>query len=339
MSRSPKFSNLTLNNKYRKLKPPLSFSDHQALEKDIRTNRCELPIIVWKKNILDGYKRYDICKTYNIRPRIKNMTFEYEEEAVCWICRHELERENLTESFSKYLIGTYYHAKKDLLAKKYPMKTISPHFESSRPPIGDLVSNKSYTLTVVCQELGISAGSLANYRRFAADIDRIRTRSEQLVEMFLTEQIITTQAAVSRLVSLSFDEFEKVHQYLISTHPTYFNQSQINSLIEPKVLPAQNKPSEPDFSIIPKDLPMKRLIKEKLTEPAIKLVPAYDPDAELSSLTLTIPSWISSISRSLNASPLEQTTSEAKRKLNLQLYELQKVIINTQIEIMENYND
>ncbi len=49
--------------------------------------------------------------------------------------------------------------------------------------------------------------------------------------------------------------------------------------------------------------------------PAIKSMPAFDPDAEVAGLTLTIPSWTSSIERTKNAADLTTVSTLAKVRL------------------------
>lgn len=55
-------------------------------------------------------------------------------------------------------------------------------------------------------------------------------------------------------------------------------------------------------------------------------MPKYDPNAEISSLTLTIPSWISSIERTCSSADFEHATPEALDKLGLKLQILQEAI-------------
>jgi len=56
----------------------------------------------------------------------------------------------------------------------------------------------------------------------------------------------------------------------------------------------------------------------------IKNMPAFDPDAEVSSLTLTIPSWISSITRTRKIADLQSASEPAKEKLRVQLRSLRQ---------------
>ena len=53
--------------------------------------------------------------------------------------------------------------------------------------------------------------------------------------------------------------------------------------------------------------------------PSIRNLPQFDPDAEIASLTLTIPSWNSSIERVLKVSDFKIASDTAKYKLKYQL--------------------
>lgn len=56
--------------------------------------------------------------------------------------------------------------------------------------------------------------------------------------------------------------------------------------------------------------------------PAIKTMPSYDPDAEVASLTLTIPSWISSIDRAQSNADLKLVSKTARMRLEEALRQL-----------------
>ena len=55
-------------------------------------------------------------------------------------------------------------------------------------------------------------------------------------------------------------------------------------------------------------------------------MPAFDPDAEISSLTLTIPSWSSSIERTRNNADLSIVSPKARNNLILALGRLQNTV-------------
>ena len=58
-------------------------------------------------------------------------------------------------------------------------------------------------------------------------------------------------------------------------------------------------------------------------KPSVKDMPAYDPDAEITGLTLTIPSWSSSIDRTKNKADLSSISDNARVRLAEALAELQ----------------
>ncbi len=62
----------------------------------------------------------------------------------------------------------------------------------------------------------------------------------------------------------------------------------------------------------------------------IKDTPKYDPDAEILSLTLTIPSWISSMERACAMTDFAQTTESARYNL---LWKL--ISLNAEITVVQ----
>ena len=67
-------------------------------------------------------------------------------------------------------------------------------------------------------------------------------------------------------------------------------------------------------------------VKETVKSMSIKDMPVFDPDAEINSLALTIPSWISSIDRTQSAAQFPLLTIKGKKQLEHQLSQLQKAI-------------
>lgn len=57
--------------------------------------------------------------------------------------------------------------------------------------------------------------------------------------------------------------------------------------------------------------------------PAIKNMPEFDPDAEITGLTLTIPSWCSSLDRVRTKTNLSIVSDQARAKLSNALETLQ----------------
>ena len=87
------------------LKQPLSNTEYRKLEKNLINNGCSEPLLVWDKYVIDGVKRYEICKTYGISYTTKHKNFREMIDAVSYICEVQLERYDLTVEMRKYLIG------------------------------------------------------------------------------------------------------------------------------------------------------------------------------------------------------------------------------------------
>ena len=111
-----KLSNLKIDPEFSAQILPLSFEELQQLEMNmIRDRKLTDPIIVWNKTILDGHNRYNILRKHSfIEYEIKEMEFSSRQEALIWICNHQLGRRNLTPERRKYLIGKRYEAEKQV---------------------------------------------------------------------------------------------------------------------------------------------------------------------------------------------------------------------------------
>ena len=79
--------------------------------------------------------------------------------------------------------------------------------------------------------------------------------------------------------------------------------------------------------------------KKRSKEPVIKQMPAYDPDAEISSLTLTIPMWISSMNRTKSIAKFSEATTQGLWKLEQQLNALSDAIKELKKIIEEEYHE
>lgn len=111
-----KLSSLKIDPEFSAQILPLSFEELQQLEMNmIRDGKLTDPIIVWNKTILDGHNRYNLLKKHSfIEYEIKEMELSSRQEALIWICNHQLGRRNLTPERRKYLIGKRYEVEKQV---------------------------------------------------------------------------------------------------------------------------------------------------------------------------------------------------------------------------------
>ena len=69
--------------------------------------------------------------------------------------------------------------------------------------------------------------------------------------------------------------------------------------------------------------------------PLTKITPKHDPDAEIAGLTLTVPSWVSSIERARNNADMNAASTRAKSKLEEALLSLQEKVSEMLSDIRE----
>jgi hypothetical protein len=79
--------------------------------------------------------------------------------------------------------------------------------------------------------------------------------------------------------------------------------------------------------------------EENTSIPSVKDMPVFDPDAEITALALTVPSWCSSIERTRVKVDLSIVSGVAKNKLVAALNSLQNQIAHmlSAIEVGENH--
>ncbi len=69
--------------------------------------------------------------------------------------------------------------------------------------------------------------------------------------------------------------------------------------------------------------------------PLIKVTPKHDPDAEITGLTLTVPSWVSSIERARKLANMSAASADAKSRLEKALLSLQEKVSEILSDIRE----
>ena len=151
------------------LKQPLSDRDYIKLKHSLFTEGCKEHILVWHGIIIDGNKRYEICKENNIRFKIRHSMFRSKAEAFVYICKEELQRNDLINEMYKYLIGRLYQSELERKAQMYSSKN-----ESTHPYIPGRVYRKQEISQQIADELKISRGTVLKYEIFTKCIDSLR---------------------------------------------------------------------------------------------------------------------------------------------------------------------
>lgn len=301
---------LEINENFKRLIPPLSLEELQQLEQNLVRDGCREPLCVWNDTIIDGHNRYEICTRLQIPFIIRRINFGSSEEATAWICANQLGRRNITDETRKYLIGKRYEMEKLLGAhnafgsnqhkKKKEVKPklwVEPPFEKSA----------SSTSRRLGEEYRLSHSTVDKYGVYAHALDTLSETVPDFVPKILSGQIKISHENIVDLAQLSPQDICRLSKHISAEATEFIGYADIR-----KVLPRKQEPPR------------------KLTPPnpitSVKDMPAYDPDAEISSLVLTIPSWISSIDRTRSMANLSDISGNARHKLEKELLELTRTI-------------
>ena len=319
---------LIIDEEFRALIRPLTSEEYRLLEENILRDGCREPLIIWKDTILDGHNRYKICKRWDLPFKTTELQVSCREEAMSWICANQLGRRNLSEEMRRYLIGKRYE-----MEKQIQRNNNRPIWEPIKKPDGTELSAqelydagghlKHYTVRMknptaerIGSEYHISHGTVEKYGRYSRAVDAISDVSPELAPQILNGTLKVSQ---DNLIALSKLDNHNMHRYArqlqASPEEPYSRyldtRKKLSSMApppRPPINPTQAKPPR---------MPIRT---------GIKNMPEYNPDAEVTGLTLTVPSWGSSIYRVLNKADLGNITPQARDKLVVALSDLQKAI-------------
>lgn len=307
---------LKIDNIFKKLIPQLPTEEFLRLEENIIQDGCHEPLFVWNSTILDGHKRYEICTKMQIPFMIQRIYLKNLEEAIVWICANQLSRPNITEEARRYLIGKRCEIEKILGAHNAAGTNQYTKKELKANILPELVfdASASRRRERLSKEYNISQASILNYEKYTQALDLLSKVVPDLVPKILNSDIKISVENTIALSQLSIPEIRELNQLISDDFKTFI--SNMRQLL----LKKQNLSEKESFQI-----------------PAcsIKEMPAYDPDAEISSLTLTIPSWISSINRAHSTADLNGITDNACRKLEKELAKLKETINNMLVALKE----
>lgn len=266
-----------------------------------------MPIRVWDNTILVDYDVFEICKTNNIPVSVSRIRLGSLEEATAWVCKNQLQRKDISEKMRQYLIGKRFLAEKALGAHEAAKGRQSSTSELTPRIIVD-ANTYDTTATRTSERLGldyyISYGTVRKYGIYAEIVDMIRSKEPALAEKLLNGTIKISHENIVKISQLSSTDFSKMARYFLSS--------------------TDNRPTYNKFQIT-LDVPQIQNVVPTFTTPTgtIKDMPAYDPDGEVCSLALTIPSWVGSIKRVQSVSDFSSISESARAKL---IYELDNLL-------------
>lgn len=291
---------------FQKLIAPLSTDEYKQLEENLLSEGCRDPICVWSDIIVDGHNRYEICLRHNIPFQIKQIDLESRHAAIAWICANQIGRRNITEETRRYLIGKRYASEKIIDShnrtgnNQYTKGRVVQTKMLFQP---DIPVRESLTARRLGEEYQLSHATIAKYGAYSKAVDLLAEKDGALVPKILSGQTKISQDNLIELSKLPPKDLKRVSRQLVENDCDF-----VGFAAARKNFDGRTRPKTPAFKAPP--------------ETTVKDMPAFDPDAELSSLILTIPSWISSMERMQSATNLELVSDKAKGKLSLMLDKL-----------------
>jgi hypothetical protein len=287
------------------LKQPITEKEYRNLETDIYYHGCLTPILVWDKYIVDGCKRYDICHAQNIPFHISRMEFKELKDVISYICETELERSDLTAEMRKYLIGKKYLTDVDISAREFILHP-PKEYQNARLSLPAKPNRKYEVASAIGKKYNIATGTVFKYGYFTRYMETLREKDADLASGILASTLKVSHENMKELVRLPAEDLHNLRKTLDENNMNHIGYSEIRHELQWKNI-HESKARE--------------LLPDKST-PLIRKIPEYDPDAEVSSLSLTIPSWISSINRVETNAELEKISPAAAKKLKAQLARL-----------------
>ena len=274
---------------------PYLQSDINEKKEYIKENGCLTPVHVWNNKIVDGYERYEICKEIGIPCSVIYDHFDLKEEAYEFICRTQLKRRDLTAEMKKYLIGRTYQATYSIQSKSY--------FECLRSDYsiaGIKTVRKTEVAAKVAKSLLISISTVVKYDQYANCIENVRKKVPQLAVSILRGEIKVSHENLLELIRLPKENIQILCRNLDESGISHISSREIHRAIK--------------WNPEPRKLAQK---KEDMVVPEIRKMPKYDPNAEISAITLTIPAWMDTLAKENNLNFSQVLQNAIRKELNL----------------------
>lgn len=296
-----------------------------TLSENIVDNGCQSPIEIWDGRIVDGHLRYEICRKWEMPFRIKELSFQYKNEVISYICGLQLKRKDLTYEYQRYLLGRQLLADMEVVTTRHK----NAHPDQELNSYGQ-VSQKYVKKYEVAAKIGdahnLGSTTIIKYSIYARAVDDIRSVEKEVALKILNGKLRVSHENMIELARLPREDIRGLKRLLAETDIDRIGYSQLRHELQWKRLPT-GQPSERTIRQRKKD-----------SEAKIKQMPKHDPNAELSSLGYTIPSWIMIIDRSINLTDFPSTTIEARNNLKPPLARLAGKI-NQLLLLLEEVSD
>lgn len=299
---------------FKRLLPELTSAELAQLEANILKDGCRDPIVVWNNTIVDGHHRYEICKRNRLSFKVETLEFGCREEVLRWICLNQLGRRNVSPELLRYQIGKRYNVEKVLTAHNPKGRNQYTEVASEvlmRPP----TDRRMGTAASIAKAYNVSHFAVHTYKDIATAIDTIAEKDSRLSERYLTGQLRVKKDDLVTIADMNKYQIRALTNSLMRQKKTICRSQDVLEALSSRDLQRENQTARE-----------RRQAQAMATMPSVKDMPAHDPDGEVASLSLTIPSWNSSIGRVFNKTNMQDISDKAKTQLRVELMTLRDSI-------------
>ena len=296
------FRTLKVDPEYKGLSQPLGRNEYRQLERSLVSDGCREPILVWNDTIVDGHNRYEICNQKRVPYATREIAFDSRAAAIAWICTSQLDKRALSEEAKKYLIGKQFEAERHIKrnsAAFQPHKAVPKHMGQFKESGERKYETRRETAVRLGKEHHISGTTIQRYWKYSQALDAIAKSAPEITRQILSGNYKMTIASIHALARMNPNQLCELSRDFGINPPAFIRYG--NSR---------------------KNLTRRATSKyegQAVRPPAIKTMPAFDPDAEVTALTLTIPSWISSVDRIKTTADLRVISLSARSDLEAAL--------------------
>ena len=278
---------LQIDKEFMSLSVPLSEEELQSLEQSLLNEGCLEPITTWHGYILDGHKRYSICKNNNLDYEVIETEYLSRNEAIAAMCRERLRNIKTYIPSYKYLIGRLYHS-------------VAEINNVSRLEYRNELSND------LADELGIKYITVLRYGMYSSGLERILSFNQTLFDEIIKGEVLINRDEMIEMAKYNERTFIRICRKYCKCDDIRLRD---------------HTPHGKRKQHIHRDNNNEKNETEALSV-GVKEMPVSDPDRELRGLTLTVPMWISSISRAIEHTNISDATDTAKIQLSTALNNL-----------------
>ena len=290
-------TNLTtfrIDKQFKSLIRPLSKREYSNLEQTIISNGCHEQITVWGNIVIDGIYQYEICANHNIPFDFQELHFDCREAVIAWICAHQLKRDDLTEEMRRFLIGLQYETEK-LIIRRKSSDLSSPYYpEDGLQPDDKAHPSRHITAQRIAKENNISYGTVQKFALYTRALEKVSATAPDLVIKILSGKYKISHKNIIEISKMPISEINRLIQQLEQNDGQQVIFKKARNVI-------QNNPY---------------ISKQSANKKTVKDMPTFEPDAPITELTLTIPSWLGSINRTIKNTNFKSVSKSAKNKLS-----------------------